>query len=312
VTGVICSGNIVHDILVRPVDRVEWGTSMWMESLDQSLGGNGSNTAFAIGKLGARVKLLGWAGRDELGDRCLSVLQSGGVDVSRIERSDLPTAATVVLVNSSGERALLHRPGCSRKAFSMPLQFDSANGDGFGRYHLANVFALPLMRKTAAESLANARLAGLATSVDTGWDALGEWLTVLKSCLPHTDLLFVNETEARMLTGTDDLDDSARIFRAGGAGDVVIKLGAKGCVVFHGSERLSVPAFGVDVVDTTGAGDCFVGGFLAGLTRGLDIRECAELACAAGALSIQRLGAVSGLLDYAATRAWMSARQSTR
>ena len=119
-TGVICSGNIVHDILVRPVDRVEWGTSMWMESLDQSLGGNGANTAFAIGKLGIPVKLLGCAGRDEFGDRCLNVLQSAGVDISAVERSDLPTAATVVLVNSSGERALLHRQGCSREAFATP------------------------------------------------------------------------------------------------------------------------------------------------------------------------------------------------
>lgn len=304
-TGVICSGNIVHDILVRPVDRVEWGTSIWMESLDQGLGGNGANTAFAVAKLGVPVKLLGCIGGDELGDRCFATLQSAGVDVLQVERSGLPTAATVVLVNSSGERALLHHPGCSRAAFSTPLTFEPPGRTEFSRYHLANAFALPLMRKTAAATLANAKAAGLATSVDTGWDALGEWMTTLEPCLPHVDLLFVNETEARMLTGSDDPDQSARVLRANGVSSVVVKLGAKGCVVFHASERISIRAFPAHPVDTTGAGDCFVGGFLAGLARGLAIRECAELACAAGALSIQRLGAVTGLLDYESTRAWM-------
>jgi sugar/nucleoside kinase (ribokinase family) len=308
VTGVVCSGNIVHDTLLRPVDQVNWGTSMWIESIEQHLGGNGANTAYAIGKLGVPVRLIGAVGHDEFGDRCLEILRSVDVDLSGVARSDLPTAATIVLVNSSGERALLHQPGVSKQAFAEPLNFASPEGTGFSRYHVANFFALALMRETASRTLANARTAGLITSVDTGWDPLGEWMDVLQPCLPHTSLLFVNEEEGRMLSGSGSPDDIARAAQSHGVSDVVVKLGARGCVVFHGEDRIAIPAFPASVIDTTGAGDCFAGAFLAGLVRGLGIVRAAGLACAAAALSIQRLGAVNGLLDYESTLTWMAAR----
>jgi sugar/nucleoside kinase (ribokinase family) len=133
-------------------------------------------------------------------------------------------------------------------------------------------------------------------------------MDVLQPCLPHTSLLFVNEEEGRMLSGSGSPDDIARAAQSHGVSDVVVKLGARGCVVFHGEDRIAIPAFPASVIDTTGAGDCFAGAFLAGLVRGLGIVRAAGLACAAAALSIQRLGAVNGLLDYESTLTWMAAR----
>jgi sugar/nucleoside kinase (ribokinase family) len=86
---------------------------------------------------------------------------------------------------------------------------------------------------------------------------------------------------------------------------VVVKLGALGCAVFDAAGELRVPAFDVAVVDTTGAGDCFAGAFLAALERGLGLAEAARFANAAAALAVQQLGATAGLRSWDETRAWM-------
>jgi len=89
---------------------------------------------------------------------------------------------------------------------------------------------------------------------------------------------------------------------------VVVKLGSKGCAVFESAGEEYVPGFQVDAVDSTGAGDCFVGAFLVGLRRGMDLAGAARFANAAGALSVGRLGAVTGLLSIEETLAWMRER----
>ncbi len=111
VSGVLCCGNIVFDVLVRPVSELRWNTTHWVESVRHTMGGNGANTAYAAAILGARVKLLGWVGNDPAGAMLLEKLAGAGVDVSAVRRSSAPTAATVSLVNPQGDRFLLHSPG---------------------------------------------------------------------------------------------------------------------------------------------------------------------------------------------------------
>jgi sugar/nucleoside kinase (ribokinase family) len=91
---------------------------------------------------------------------------------------------------------------------------------------------------------------------------------------------------------------------------VVVKLGAQGCAVFLEGKELRFPAFEVDVVDTTGAGDCFAGGYLAAIQRGRPVEEAARLANAAGALSVRRVGAVGGVLSWEDTQDWMRGTKS--
>ena len=162
----------------------------------------------------------------------------------------------------------------------------------------------------AADVLQRARAAGLSTSLDTGWDADNRWMEDLQPCLPFADLLFVNESEGKMLTGSDNPRHVAAKLRSLGANEVVVKLGAEGCVVFVGDDEFVAPGFAVDAVDTTGAGDCFGGGFLAALHHGKSIPEAARFANAVGALKVSQLGAVKGVRDFAETEAWI-ARQST-
>jgi sugar/nucleoside kinase (ribokinase family) len=308
VAGVLCAGNVLVDILARPVAELLWDATTWIDEVAQGLGGNGANTSFALAKLGARVKLMGMLGADPFGDYCRSTLSAVGVDLSLVGVARESTACSVVLVRPDGARALLHRPGASREAFPQPVLFDPATVDGCGRFHLANVFGLPLMRAHAGQTLANARAAGLATSLDTGWDARGQWMEVAAPCLPHVDLLFVNQDEARMLSGSEDPGRVAGFFRDRGVGAVVVKLGAGGCAVFGPGVELRAPAYRVDVVDTTGAGDCFAGAFLSCLERGESMRDAARFANAVGAIAIQSLGSTTGLLDRDATLGWMRSR----
>lgn len=304
-SGILIAGNAVHDILVRSIEQIEWGRSRWVESIEHGLGGNGANTAFAAALLGAPVRLIAFIGADAEGDDALRRLAAAGVDTRGVVRLDAPTPSTVVLVSPDGARMLLHCPGASLSAFAEPVEFTPAVAGGCSHFHLANAYALPNMRRHGAGCLRRAREAGLTTSVDTGWDSRGEWMDVLGPCLPWTDFLFVNEDEARMLTGEADPSEAARRFRELGARTAVVKLGAAGCAVYADGCELRVPGFQVDAVDTTGAGDCFAGGFLAGLQHGMGTEEAARLANAAGALSVSRLGAVTGLLPLAGTLEWM-------
>ena len=306
-SGVLCCGNIVFDVLVRPVAELRWNTTHWVDSIRHSMGGNGANTAFALGLLGARVRLLGWVGADPAGAFLLDKLAAAGVDLSAVRRGQAPTATTVSLVNPQGDRFLLHAPGVSLEAFAEPLELDTSLLAGMTHFHLANLFAIPGLRRQGAGILQQARVAGLLTSLDTGWDQHGRWMEDLRPALASTDLVFVNREETLGLTGTSDLCQAARILAGCGVRVVVFKLGAEGCAVWRDGELIRVPAFQVEVVDTTGAGDCFAGAYLAALTRGLDALDAARFANAAAALSVTRLGATEGLRAWDETEAWMRA-----
>ena len=304
--GVLCTGNIVIDTLVHPVDQLRWGATTWVEMIGHSMGGNGANTSYALARLGVPVRLLSTVGDDRYGDEMLAGLRSAGVDTRSITSVRGATATTIALINSAGDRLFLHKPGVNREALPEPVEFTPWLLQGVSYFHLANPFALPAFRPHAAETLRRARAAGLMTSLDAAWDSLGRWLEELGPCLANVDLLFVNQQEAHMLTGLDDPLDGAKALHAAGARTVVVKLGALGCMVLSRGGSFQVPAFEVDTLDTTGAGDCFAGGFLAAIQRGYTEVEAARLANAVGALSVRRVGAVAGLLSWEETEEWMS------
>jgi sugar/nucleoside kinase (ribokinase family) len=305
--NILCAGNLVFDILVRPVDTPRYGATTWVDAIERHLGGNAANTAYTLALMGVPVTALGSVGRDAFGEQVLAWLASAGVDLSGIERSEAATAASVVLVASDGERCLLHYPGASAEAFPAPIDF-TGRFAGAGHFHLANPFALAGLRQVAAESLGRAKAAGLSTSLDAGWDAKGEWMAVLGPCLAYTDLLMLNLDEARMLSGFDDPGQAAAFLRDRGSGSIVVKLGEQGCRVFADCGEFRSPGFAIEAVDTTGAGDCFAGGFLAALHHGADYVEAARFANAAGARSAGSLGSVEGLLSYSDTLSWLTTR----
>jgi sugar/nucleoside kinase (ribokinase family) len=303
--GVLCSGNIVHDTLVHPVGETTWGTTTLVETIECHIGGNGANTSIALATLDVPVRLLGAVGCDEQGRYALDVLRNAGVDTGAVVKVEGATAATVALVNTDGHRKFLHRIGASSQAFTDPIEFELPLTEGISHYHLASIFMMPKLRPYAAATLARARAAGLRTSLDTNWDPHGLWMKDLGPCLPHLDLIFINEDEARMATGSADAAEAAAILLERGAGTAVMKLGASGCAIYNGSRAIRCPAFDVEAKDTTGAGDCFVAGFLAALTRRADLAEAGEFANAVAAFSVQRVGGAAGIRSFSEIDLWM-------
>jgi sugar/nucleoside kinase (ribokinase family) len=221
-------------------------------------------------------------------------------------RVEAPTATTVVLVNETGNRQFLHRLGASEDAFSEPLSFTPSLLENASHYHFASLYILPNLRHHGSEMLRRARAAGLTTSLDTNWDAEGEWMNALAPCLQELDILFMNEDEAFMVTGSRCPATAARVVLARGVRTAVMKLGGRGCAIYTEEQEILRPAFPVPVKDTTGAGDCFVAGFLDARQRGASWAEAGEFGNAVGALSVQKLGAVTGVISRAETEAWMS------
>ncbi len=309
-SGILCAGSIVFDILVGPFNELRFGTTALVESIEYRVGGNGANTSRALAILGVPVRLMGAVGRDPAADIALSALASCGVDVTGVARLSAPTATSVVLINGQGERQFLHRPGASDEAFAQPALFPSDAEKNASHFHLASFFVVPPLRKNAARMLAEARQAGLSTSFDTNWDPRGEWLAAVEPCLPHIDTFFMNEDECRMMTDRSEAD-AVRVLMDRGVREVVIKLGARGCAIYKDDAKIVCPAFPVDAVDTTGAGDCFVAGFLAARQRGYSPACAGLFANAVGALTVQRIGAVEGVLPEDGVLAWMLERRGS-
>ncbi len=305
IPGVLCTGNVVFDMLVHPVDQLRWGATTWVDTVGQSMGGNGANACYALAQLEVPARLQSVVGDDDYGDQMLAGLRNAGVDTDAVTRVYGATPTTIALINSKGDRLFLHKPGVSLVAFPGPVEFESRLIQGVTSYFLANPFALPAFRPHAAETLRRARAAGLRTSLDSAWDSLGRWFEDLGPCLPYVDLLFVNREESEMLTRRPDPLEAAKVLRDAGAGSVVVKMGEAGCLVLTRDEQLRIPAFEVEVVDTTGAGDCFAGGFLAAIQRGFSTPEAARFGNAVGALSVRRVGAAGGVLPWDDTLQWM-------
>ncbi|HZQ51052.1 MAG TPA: carbohydrate kinase family protein [Bryobacteraceae bacterium] len=303
--GVLCSGNIVYDTLVRPVDELYWGPTTFVDSIEAHAGGNGASTSRALSRLGVPVRLLTAVGADNAAKFLLETLAQDSVDISRVERVPGPSASTVAMVKSSGERKFFHCLGASNAAFAKPIEFTPELCAGMTHYHQASLFVLRRLRARGPETLINARKAGLTTSFDTNWDPAGEWMGSLRPCLPHIDILFMNEVEAEMITGSTDPAAGAKVVLNEGLRTAVMMLGKRGCAIYTQDQEVFSPAFDVEAKDSTGAGDCFVAGFLAAYLDGASLAEAGEFANAVAALSVQQVGAVTGVLFRSETEAWI-------
>ncbi len=266
------------DVVVHPVtEPIAWDTSVLVDTVGQYMGGNGASCSYTIAKLGVSVTLVSLAGRDAIGDQLIAKLNGATVDC-RIERGDEPTSVVVSLVNPEGKRALLYHLGASAANFPERLDFPP----DASHFHLGAMYRMPDIRRRGAEWIWQAQERALTTSIDMQWDHLGEWPSP-----PPCDLLFVNEAEALELAAAIDRQRARNI--------VVVKMGARGCKVLTPDEEFQIAGIPVDAVDSTGAGDCFCGAYLAALHRGKSHREAADFANEIAALSVTNPGATTAL-----------------
>jgi sugar/nucleoside kinase (ribokinase family) len=300
-------GSCVVDVLARPVpldSPIGHGKLVECEPLGLMTGGIVSNAGITMARLGLRVAALTYVGNDPWADVVRSRYAAEGIDTSAVSvNAGRATSTSVVLIDNDGERSFLHYGGAPRLLDKQAL-FD--NLDLFARSRAMLIGYYPLMtllQDDLPEVLAAIRATGCRTALDAAGD--GGTMDPLARILPHVDYYVPSLDEARHQTGQDDPRAIIAAYRAAGAiGCVGVKLGARGALLSPAvGEWIEIAAITPpgEVVDTTGAGDCFYGGLLAGVLRGLDVHQAGRLAAAAGACCVTGLGATQAVRDFAAT-----------
>jgi ribokinase len=264
-------------------------------------GGSAANTIYGLAKLGVNTGFIGAVGDDDEGELLLDDFQSMGVDTSQIKiKSAAATSSVLCLTDRRGRRALYVSPGANGLLTWQDIDLQYLNQARI--IHLSSFvadeqFQLQHRVLSAISPSVKVSLAPGALYADKGWDALAPWLK-------RASVLFVNQREMRALTG-EEFEAGARRCLEQGCGIVVVTLG-KGidrgkpiaCYINDGAREYYIEAQRGErgtVIDTTGAGDAFATGFLYGLLKGEELRNCGLLGQAVARLAISKMGARAGL-----------------
>jgi ribokinase len=299
---VVTLGDINVDIIASILRYPSPGGDGLAEWVETHSGGSAANTATLLANFGVDVGIIGRVGRDVFAAQALASLVGAGVDLSYIQLDDeVTTGLMFIPVTPDGERTMFGYRGANPRLESALL-----NGEYIAQadvFHLSGYALLSEPQRSAARrAVEMAHQAGVTISLDVGLEAAVKATKEVKAMLPLVDLIFPNQAEAEYLTGSSNVEEAARELLGYGIETVALKLGEQGCAV-HCSTRspvrsreiFSVPAFAVEVQDTTGAGDSFDAGFILGRLWGLGARESAVLANALGALAASAVGAGDAL-----------------
>lgn len=305
---VLCFGNLQLDVLCRPVTTLPApGELGRVEQIAMALSGNGGNLAAALGRLGLGVDLAGYRGADVIGDGFAATLAEIGVGIETLHRH--PSACTgtsVIALAPNGERSVLFVNGAN-ELFDLDGVPDAWLRDR-RVVSVSSLFVLPQFTGAAVGRLfARARAHGATTVLNICWPVDGQGLDSLTPALAETDRFILSYDEGRQLTGHTlperILDEIEALTR----GLVVLTLAADGCCFREHGEFRRVPAVPVAATDSTGAGDSFVAGFIAGLSRDYPPDRCARLACAVASYAVTGPGAYPRIPRLAEVEAWRTA-----
>ncbi|NNE80740.1 MAG: sugar kinase [Silicimonas sp.] len=290
-------GLYILDILGRPVTSIPEGEIVdFIDEIRLTVAGTAGGTVIDLAKLGLNCQAVGAVGSDEKADFVMNRMQQFGIDCRNMARLDgVETSATILNVRPNGERPALHCRGASDHfevtddmlADVLDCRFFHLGGTGL----LAKIDGEP-----SAELLKAAQEAGCVTT----WDLVGAgpdtWQFV-EPLLPHIDYFIPSIEEAEILSGVKGVEANIQFFQARGVKCSVLTLGADGSMVAVGDERIHVSAYDIDVVDTTGCGDAYTAGFIAGLADDRPLEECAHLGTTSASLVASGLGSDAGIVD---------------
>ena len=275
---------ITVDLLFRVPGMPAPGAPRRASAHLRACGGPVPNALACLSRLGASTRFVGKVGDDEEGAFARSELRRRGVDVSRLRMAPGRSRLVLVLVEEAGgERAFVSRPESFPPLAAADLEPEDLAG--------ARVLHLDDAEEAAILAARRARASGAAVVLDGTWQSEG-----LEELLPLVDYAVVSGFFARAwLPGAGRWEVLERLRRLG-AGAAVLTLGERGAAAEDAAgARFEVPAPPVEVVDTTGAGDAFHGGFIFGLLRGWPLERTLRFACATGALNCRALGGQAGL-----------------
>ena len=297
--SVVCIGQAVVDCITRGVEGDPLGMGKTRaQSITLNLGGDAVNESFVLASMGHKAALVcaagdDLAGRFVAGEASRRGLETGGVTVMH----GLVTPVANMFVKLDGSRSSVTSAASLLPGYTPDPEFvRSCVKNGAQIVSFASLFRAPLDQPDVVCSLVRAaHESGAIVCADTKIPTFRSMsLRDLEPVLPMIDYFFPNDTEAAFLTGIDgSYEEMAVALIEQGIRHVVIKAGERGIFAADAErgERFMIPALKVPVVDTTGAGDNMVAGFMDGLLRGSDFRGCCEAGLEAAALSIQHLGA---------------------
>ncbi len=289
-------GSLNMDLVVRTRQFPEGGQTVQGESFQTLHGGKGANQAVACARLGAPVLMIGQVGKDDFGVRLRSALETEKIEVTGVLISEqAPTGIATILVESapekSGQNRIILASGANGLLFKTHLENQKAT--------IQNAAILVAQLEIPLETVLYAIILAKEARVPVLLNPAPACL-LPESIYAALDFLIPNESEASFLSGmpVNDVESAfaaAQFFRAKGVKTVLITLGARGVILVDENGQQHFPAERVNAVDTTAAGDTFIGGFVAGLLAHKTIPEAILLGQKASALCVQRLGAQASI-----------------
>ncbi len=296
---VICVGAAIVDIPLQPVSRDIFDIeSCPLEQISMTIGGDAINEATVMSRLGHKIGLMSMVGKDAVGNFIIEHCEKNGIDYSGVRRKEgIDTSINVGLVTQDGERTFVtNRNGSLWKMTIDDIDLDRIPDAKI--LSLASIFNNPLLDcKALVKIFKVAKENNMIICADMIKARLGETLDDIKEALSYVDYFFPNYDEACAMTGRTELEDVADVFMGCGIGHVIIKTGKKGCYIkSQDGSVLEVPAMkGITAIDTIGAGDNFASGFITAVLEGKSLKECAEFANVTASISVQSIGATTGV-----------------
>lgn len=285
---VVVMGSYVADVAFRTEKLPQWGETYMGSEFKLGPGGKGSNQAVAAARAGAEVSFISKLGRDAFGDMAREMYRREGIDATHVLETESATGAAAIIIDAAkGENAIIVVPGACFELSAAEVEQASdviAGTDVF-------VTQLELSLPTVEAGLRLAHTAGVPTILNPA-----PGCKLPESIFQYCDYLTPNETETEMLTGVqvasvEDAKRAADVLLGWGAGNIVITLGAQGALVKNATicEHVSASTVG-EVVETTGAGDAFTGGFAVALAEKKGIVAAVQFGCAVAGISVTRPG----------------------
>lgn len=299
----VAVGEVAVDVIATGMPRIpqRWSEVEIIENFGVYPAGSAGYFAQVLARLGVECSIVGKIGADQFGEFLLEELRGEKVDTRFLKISNMDeTGITLLLVFRNGKKISF---------VTQPPRIASSDIDmrclrGASHLHFSGYLMVPSMwGRPAVALLKKAREEGLQTSLDTQMSITGNWKKPLTGVLEHLDLLFVDEDEARQISGVSSLKRASRLLLNRGPRTVVVKLGKRGCRIFTGADDITVPGYNVKALSTVGAGDAFDAGYLYTTTKNWPLARRGEFANAVAALSCTAMGCKHGV---------KSARQVTR
>lgn len=286
---VLVVGSLNADLVVRAPRFPQPGETLSGEDLHVIPGGKGANQAVAAARLGANVSMFGRVGKDNFGDFLLENLKTNNVDTQLIQRDDASTGTAIIVVDSNGQNSIVLSPGANGKVSTADVEHASFLHHDLLLLQLEIPTATVLRAAQRAKESKTRVILNPAPAKD-----IPDELVAL------ADFIIPNETELSLLTGMEvkDLPSAvlaARRLMQSGATTIIVTLGSNGALIVSESLVAPIKTYPVKVVDTTAAGDVFIGGFATALLNNRSLEESVQYGCVCGALACTKFGAQPSL-----------------